>query len=129
MHRSSFSILRLVPMAIVMGTIFFLSHQSGSELDVPSIKHFDKIGHCVIYGLLALTVIWAPPLEMKQRRPKMVAAITIIFCFFYGIGDEFHQSFIPDRFVSVGDLVADLSGILLVSGIWVRRYLPVGAAK
>jgi VanZ family protein len=122
MNMSFGSILRLVPMVIVMGTIFLLSHQSGGELDVPPIEHLDKLGHFVIYGLLAATVIWAPPEELKQRRPKLIVLIAIIFCFLYGISDEFHQSFIPDRSVSGADLAADLCGILFVSGIWIKRY-------
>ena len=121
MNTSCFSIVRLVPMVIVMGTIFFLSHQSGSELNVPSIEHLDKFGHFVIYGLLAASVIWAPPEELKRRRPKLIFIMTIIFCFLYGISDEFHQSLIPDRSVSGADLVADLCGIIFVSAIWIRR--------
>lgn len=125
MNTSSFSLLRLVPMAIVMGTIFFLSHQSGGDLNVPQIEHLDKLGHFVIYGLLAVTVIWASPEEIKQRRPKLVVSIVIIFCFLYGVSDEFHQSFIPDRSVSGADVLADLCGILFVSGVWLKRHPTV----
>ena len=112
-------------MVIVMGTIFFLSHQSGSDLNVPQIEHLDKLGHFVIYGLLAVTVIWAPPEELKQRRPKLVVIIVIIFCFLYGVSDEFHQSFIPDRSVSGADVLADLCGILFVSAVWLKRHPTV----
>ncbi len=121
MKTSSFSIVRLVPMMIVMGAIFFLSHQPGDDLDIPDIEHLDKIGHFVIYGLLALTVIWAPPQEVKKRRPWMVITITLVICILYGVSDEFHQSFIPGRFMSVGDLLADLSGIIFVCVIWAKK--------
>ncbi len=113
----------MIPMVVMMGTIFFLSHQPGCQLNIPQIEYFDKFGHAVIYGLLAVTAILAAPVEVKRRRPKVAVIIVIIFCFFYGISDEFHQSFIPQRSVSEADLVADLFGSVLVCSLWLRKQL------
>ncbi len=115
--------IRLVPMAIVMGTIFFLSHQPGGQLDVPPIEHLDKVCHFVIYGLLAGTILWAPSEEVKNKSPKSIVIVTIIICLLYGVSDEYHQSFIPDRYPSAADLAADLCGVLFVCGIWAKKRL------
>jgi len=40
----------------------------------------------------------------------------------YAIGDEFHQSFIPDRVASVGDWAVDILGAAVGVGVvWVTR--------
>lgn len=121
MPNSIFFAIRLVPMLSVMGTIFFLSHQTGSELHLPPILFLDKIGHFFLYAMLAVATFWVPSKNLQKRKPKMVVIIIVLFCFFYGMTDEFHQSFIDGRYASYSDLVADLSGILFVSCFWWRR--------
>lgn len=110
--------LRLIPMLVVMGTIFFFSHQPGETLYLPPLPGIDKICHLAIYGVLALTVFWflAP---RSQGIPVRTALKTVLFCLIYSISDEFHQSFIPQRSVCGFDLLADLAGAVLVSAIWV----------
>jgi VanZ family protein len=51
------------------------------------------------------------------------------------MSDEFHQSFIPGRWVSIFDLLADLTGAMLVCALWLwnpnfrlsfhRKYLII----
>ena len=106
-------------MLVVMGTIFFLSHQPGDILYLPAFPGIDKICHLAIYGLLALTVLWCLGPE-KQDSLVKVALKTILFCLVYGLSDEFHQSYIPQRSVSGLDLLADLTGAILVCAMWLR---------
>jgi VanZ family protein len=104
-------------MLLVMGMIFFFSHQPGHTLHLPSIPGIDKIAHMLAYGLLALTVLWflgsAGPSGFLNPALK-----TVLFCLLFGVSDEFHQSFIPGRWVSVFDLLADLTGAMLVCALW-----------
>ncbi|MCX5870543.1 MAG: VanZ family protein [Deltaproteobacteria bacterium] len=115
-------LVRRVPMFLVMGTIFFLSHQSGDTLSpyLPAFPGADKICHLAIYGLLAMTVLWwlGPG---KPVSPVRVALKTVIFCLVYGMSDEFHQSFVPLRSVSGLDLLADLAGAMLVCATWLMN--------
>lgn len=89
---------------------------------MPSILWFDKLAHMAIYALLAATVLYAfyasyP--RFKNDEGKVLASLlTMTICILYGIGDEFHQSFIPDRFVSVGDVVADAVGAVAACVVW-----------
>lgn len=110
--------LRVVPMVLVMGTIFFLSHQSGDSIDLGQIPGTDKLAHMCIYGLLAATVIFAHRQSTKKKFPLQVCGITLVVCLFYGLSDEFHQSFVPGRFVSGADVLADVIGGALVSAGW-----------
>jgi len=111
--------LRIGPMLLVMGLIFFLSHQTGDTLHLPSVPGIDKIGHMAIYGLLAVTVLWFLG-SAKQVDPTSAALKTVLFCVIYGLSDEWHQSFIPGRMVGCYDLLADLAGAVLVTAIWLR---------
>jgi len=105
-------------MILVMGTIFFLSHQQGDTIDLGEIPGLDKLAHMGMYGVLAATVILAHRLPTKKRFPLQVCCATLVVCLFYGLSDELHQSFVPGRFVSGADVLADLCGAALVSAGW-----------
>ncbi len=102
-----------------MGTIFFLSQQSGDTLQLPSFPGADKVAHMIAYAALASSVLWFL-YERALGNPKRTAIICVLFCLFYGISDEYHQSFIPLRSVSIFDLLADTMGGLLVATFWLR---------
>lgn len=82
------------------GFIFYLSHQS--SLNVPSAPFVDKVGHLVIYSLFGILVANA------FGRRFVVAAV--VAATLYGLFDEFHQSFVPGRVMSLADLMADSVG-------------------
>ncbi len=122
-------VLRIVPMAVVMGAIFLLSHQSGDTLHLPMFPGSDKVAHMVAYATLALTVLWFLGKRGLERK-KAVALLTVCLCLLYGISDEFHQSFIPHRSVSGWDILADVTGAVVIAALWffntwVRRKLSV----
>ncbi len=109
--------IRIVPMTMVMGTIFLLSHQSGDSIDLPSFPGADKVAHMMAYGALALSFLWYFGKQGTKQRMRTVL-FTVALCLLYGISDEFHQSFIPLRSVSGLDIVADTMGALIVACVW-----------
>jgi len=124
-RSESMQILRVVPMLAVMGTIFFLSHQPDYFVKLPDIFSFDKLLHAVAYGVLAATVLFAAPTELRKKSPSFTAVLAMIICLLYGISDEFHQSFIPGRYASIWDVAADLLGAAVVVWFWRRRMMGV----
>ena len=106
-------------MVLVMGTIFFLSHQSGESLDLPSFPGADKFAHMTAYGVLAFTVLWFFGKKGLENRGR-TAFLTVLFCLFYGMTDEYHQSFIASRSVSSLDLLADMGGAFCCSVLWLK---------
>ena len=105
-------------MVLMMGIIFFLSSKTGDSFQVPSFPGIDKIAHASIYGVLAVTVIFAQSKKSRERKPLLVILITVIACLLYGISDEFHQSMVPGRFPSGLDIAADVCGAVAVCVGW-----------
>jgi VanZ family protein len=105
-------------MMTVMGIIFFLSAQPGDTLNLPDIPDLDKVLHGIAYGALAFTVLFAVPGREYRKSPWRVSLLVVLFCLLYGISDEFHQSFVPDRMPSILDLIADTAGAAAVVLIW-----------
>ena len=105
--------LRRLPVTLVMGVIFFLSHQPGGSFSLPKIINIDKVLHCLLYAVLGLTALWALPPQFRQQRPVLAGVGVMLFCLFYGITDEWHQSFIPGRSCDIFDVMADASGGVL----------------
>jgi len=122
------SFIRYIPMITVMGIIFFLSNQPGDRLDLPDIPDLDKVLHAVAYGVLAFTVLFAVPENKNRKNPWGVSLLVVMFCLLYGISDEFHQSFVPNRMPSVMDVIADTTGAVVVVFIWFQmKKQEIGA--
>ena len=119
-RRKVLAILRMVPMIVVMGTIFILSAQPGDRFATALLPGIDKLAHAVAYGKLALTVLYVFSEDRKKNHPKTVMLLTVIFCVAFGVSDEFHQSYVPGRMASVLDLAADCVGAVAASLLYYR---------
>ncbi|MBU1565975.1 MAG: VanZ family protein [Proteobacteria bacterium] len=111
-------------MILIMGAIFILSDQPGGTFYLPPLPGIDKLAHAVVYGMLAVTIISALSTSFKEKKPRVVLVGTTVFCFFYGISDEFHQYFVPGRVSSGFDVLADVFGAVVVCLFWagLKKY-------
>lgn len=99
-----------------------MSHQPGDTLSLPSFPGIDKVLHAFAYAVLAASAMYAFPAWSSWPEGRYAGAGLVLFCVLYGISDEFHQTFIPGRTATLGDLVADAVGAGL-SVYALRRYL------
>ncbi|MFY9114759.1 MAG: VanZ family protein [Dethiobacteria bacterium] len=100
------------PVLIQMGLItYFSSQPAGSEV-LDSFPLPAKIGHLCGYALLAMLLYRALNGQLQDWSIK-AAAIAFLISLFYGLFDEFYQSFIPGRESSLLDVVIDGSGALV----------------
>ena len=99
------------------GVIFALSAQSeppGTEwsfLDLPGI---DKVAHAILYAGLAGVVslgIWR---SNESVRAPIRFWIPVLFALLYGLSDEIHQIYVPERSFDWMDLLADGVGATIV---------------
>jgi len=112
---------RFIPMVCIMGIIFYLSHQPYDFAELPPLVGVDKLLHIIAYSSLAGTFLYGLQPFIHSSNRSVIAVVIVLFCIIYGISDEFHQSFIPGRFPSIWDVLADGLGALLVVGWWMRR--------
>jgi len=108
-----------VPAFLYAALIFFLSHQSdppGAQI-VP-----DYTAHFFEYAFFGLTLTWGATLGFHRPLTSKSAVMLGVIAALYAIGDEFHQSFVPDRVASPGDVAVDIVGVAAFVGlVWVIR--------
>ncbi|MFA6448019.1 MAG: VanZ family protein [bacterium] len=68
------------------------------------------IAHFFLYAVLCL-IAWndfrSEPAAWLNRRAPLFA---VIFCALYGLSDEYHQSFVPNRHCTLVDFMIDVAG-------------------
>ncbi len=101
-----------LPALAVMVLIFVLSSQSGLRVseDAAVEKPLRVTGHLLAFGTLAglllVALCWGRP--PRLRDAAMALGITVV----YGLTDELHQAFVPDRTGRLDDVVTDTIGAL-----------------
>ena len=101
-------IILKLPALVTMGISWYLSSGTLETVQLPSVS--DKLIHLVCFAGLGFFWTWWFKKEAWLRRPvKHILLVTLIVAV-YGIIDEIHQYFVPGRYTSILDWVADLVG-------------------
>ena len=105
------TVLNWIPALVTLCLIVFLSHQShppgaGSGLN--------PLLHLIEYALLTLTLVWGGTSGLRQRMGTRQLVWLWILGTLFAVSDEIHQSFVPGRDASAGDVLADVAGVTLV---------------
>ena len=115
----------LVIPLVIYWLIILIGTSLPADSFADSIELSDKVKHFVAY--MGLAVILGLNLHFQERwklAHNFYIVITFFICVTYGVVDEFHQMFIPNRFAEFFDWVADslgaLVGILSVS-VFIER--------
>lgn len=94
-----------------MGIVFYFSSLEGSDL--PGFPlYLDKVIHFAVYILLAFLVFLS---FRKSGVKRYVFLLSFSFTVLYGITDEIHQLYVPDRDVAIADIIANSAGAFLGS--------------
>jgi len=106
------AILLRLPALLIAIVIWILSSQR--TLPQPKgILGWDKLQHLAAFAVLAAaTGLWITPAFWK-RRPVLSLSLVALIGSAYGVVDELHQYYVPGRFSSSWDWLADTLGALL----------------
>jgi len=108
--------------------IFALSSQPDLGRDPPpwlDWPHSDKVIHFTMFGGLAGLValgLWRSNGDALPPARRLFAAAG--FATVYGLFDEIHQLFVPNRSFDLLDLLADAAGATIIAGVftvWTAR--------
>ncbi|MBX0294969.1 VanZ family protein [Haloarcula nitratireducens] len=120
--------LRWSVVALVGGFIFYTSIVTAppeTPIDYARLWvdiALDKWRHFVAYAVLAGTLAYATDDWSLERRGIVLAVVSVTVL--YGVGIEVGQSFLPGRYFSLGDALANAVGALLVAPWYLlRRYV------
>ena len=110
-----------------MALILALSSVSGLRIsdDAEVDRPFRVLGHLATYAVLAALVLHALVGRHRPRAVDVTNAYAVTLA--YGLTDEIHQAFVPDRTGRLDDVVTDAIGAALgltlgylALRVWVR---------
>ena len=99
------------------GLIFLLSSRPADDYETPQewldfIPGVEYFVHGILFFVLAALVLGV----LRANWPKrgwLAGPDTVIFCLIYGLGDEFHQTFVEGRQATGLDIIADVLGAIV----------------
>ena len=106
------------PVLFYCSIIVYLSSQSYPSQHLPSFLYSmsDKLLHGLEYGVLGILLYRA----FHQTTRTLGSIILAIICVVgFGISDEIHQWFVPNRQLDIWDLLADTLGASIFIVLWV----------
>lgn len=111
------------PAVAYMALIFALSSLPMPNLPVKDVPFEDKGVHFLEYAGLAFLVARACLLSWPQVHVLRVTVFAIGTTILWGVLDELHQAYVPNRSADLLDLLADSLGALCgaVVATWVQR--------
>lgn len=106
------------PVLFYCSMIVYLSSQSYPSQHLPSFLYSmsDKLLHGLEYGVLGILLYRA---FHQTTRTLASMSLAILCAVGFGISDEIHQWFVPNRQIDIWDLLADTLGAVIFIVSWV----------
>ncbi|MEO6094924.1 MAG: VanZ family protein [Fibrobacteria bacterium] len=127
-----------------MSILFYTSSLPGNRIHLPPFAYSDKAVHFAAYAALGALIAWRKWLrgksaaqdlypnaagELRKRRESrdlrelrdLPDGRGLAVGMLYGVSDEIHQIFVPERMFDYSDMAADFLGV--VAGVWAFRKL------
>ena len=107
------------PWQSIMLAIFIQSSLGSLKLPDFGFDPLDKILHFIVFGILG--ILTARGLRNAKTRivKENYFSLTLLICIIYGASDEIHQYFVPGRYASWADWIADGLGVIIL--VWIYK--------
>ena len=109
-------IYRWLPLSVYCLLIYIQSSYPSPE-EIPSFRFMDKMLHFVAYGVMGILFYRAYQTLRIRSQYHLLIFFSIASASLYGISDEIHQYFVPARYASISDVIANILGA--ICGVWV----------
>ncbi len=106
----------LIPVIVWAGAIFMLSHTPNLESGLEQDFLLRKIGHIIMFAVLALLTARALIHIAPTRVDALIGAMWLATA--YAWADEVHQLYVVGRVGSLKDVAINFSGIVLGLCCW-----------
>ena len=105
-----------IPAVSLMVAIFIISGRDAPEFMRHKLFDFqDKAAHALAYYVLAVSFLRALLWHTGASIHRKILFLAVVLSALYGLTDEWHQSFVPDRFGTVTDVFIDSLGVMSAS--------------
>ncbi|RYE22393.1 MAG: hypothetical protein EOP51_13355 [Sphingobacteriales bacterium] len=104
--------------------VFFLCFIPGNDLPEVDIPFIDKWTHIVLFGVFAFLWLCAG----RTRNIKYLLAILIVSTYTGWLVEFVQGHYVPNRSQDVMDMLADVCGAFLGTGLFALLYKPITAA-
>ena len=114
----------------LIGYCVFIYIQSSypSPERLPSFEYSDKLLHFGAYAVMGILFYRAYQTLSFRNNIQLLVLLSMISASLYGISDEIHQSFVPERQGSFSDVMADILGG--ICGVYVyNRWIAARRIK
>ena len=107
------------PLVLYSGIIFYISSRPNLKppLEGFSIDKIFHLGEYIPFGFLLARAFWGLKQQISDKKLTLIA---ILGSCLYGMSDEYHQSFVPGRFASGLDVLADTLGGFIGALLFVK---------
>jgi VanZ family protein len=77
-----------------------------------------KVGHLTEYAILSALLWRAMRSTFISTKAMAMAGLALVMSAIFAASDEFHQSFVPSRTATLGDVMIDIGGALIGLAIY-----------
>jgi VanZ family protein len=118
------------PVALLLAFEFWLSSRTPSGIPPlgPWFDGKDKLEHGLYFFLTGLLAVRAARFGERWSRTK-TAVLLLLVALLWGCSDEIHQSYTPGRSVEIGDVLADVAGVVLAVVLGERILRGTGLGR
>lgn len=114
-----------LPAIFYMALIFYMSGRAAPEAAREMPIWYDvKLVHIIEYAVLSILIFFGYHKTTELPLFKKML-YSVLFTFLYGVSDEIHQAFVPDRSAKVIDAFTNLFAAVIGQGV-VWAGLPLG---
>jgi VanZ family protein len=107
---------------IVYCAFIFIQSQLPVPFEMPEVSHFDKLLHLGAYGVMAILFYRTYLAGWPRAMKRTLIWASVISTALYGLSDEIHQYFVPERSADPLDWLADAVGGALGAVIYQRLF-------
>ena len=107
--------------------LIYIQSDHPSPQALPTFKSSDKLLHFAAYAVMGILFYRAYQTLTIKNNPKALVMLSMISASLYGISDEIHQFFVPARYGSFSDVIADMIGA--VCGVAIYHWWLMARAN
>ncbi|TKJ41672.1 hypothetical protein CEE37_03645 [candidate division LCP-89 bacterium B3_LCP] len=102
-----------IPLLVWLSVIFLLSTYSKAIIPQGKYISWDKLAHVVEFGILGYLAARTAYFKGSEWLRRNWFWVSVLFGILYAASDELHQYFVPGRFASEFDVLADSVGAIV----------------